>query len=75
MLLITMLITGIGIGVDLAVVNTYINEVAPRNGRARYPSLIFIMSALGAFLAVWLGLLDIATQSLNGSFEMRDNAG
>ncbi|MBO0873603.1 MAG: MFS transporter, partial [Pseudonocardia sp.] len=49
-------ITGIGIGADLAVVNTYINEVAPRTGRARYTSLIFLMSALGAFLAVWLGL-------------------
>ncbi|HZD66499.1 MAG TPA: MFS transporter [Acidimicrobiales bacterium] len=50
-------ITGIGIGADLAVVNTYIGEVAPRRGRARFTSLIFIMSALGAFIAVWLGLV------------------
>lgn len=49
--------TGIGIGADLAIVNTYINEVAPRQGRARYTSLIFVMSAVGAFLGIWLGLL------------------
>lgn len=50
-------ITGIGIGADLAIVNTYINEVAPSSGRAKYTSMIFIMSALGAFLGIWLGLL------------------
>ncbi len=50
-------ITGIGIGADLALVNTYINEMAPISGRARYTSLIFIMSALGAFFGIWLGLL------------------
>jgi MFS transporter, putative metabolite:H+ symporter len=50
-------ITGIGIGADLAIVNTYIGEVAPRAGRAKYTSLIFIMSALGAFLGIWLGLI------------------
>jgi putative MFS transporter len=50
-------VTGIGVGADLAIVNTYINEVAPRQGRARYTSLIFIMSALGAFIGIWLGLL------------------
>ncbi len=50
-------ITGIGIGADLALVNTYINEMAPVAGRARYTSLIFIMSALGAFFGIWLGLL------------------
>ena len=49
-------ITGIGIGADLAIVNTYINEVAPRGGRAKYTSLIFIMSGLGAFVGIWLGL-------------------
>ncbi len=49
-------ITGIGIGADLAIVNTYINEVAPMEGRAKYTSFIFIMSALGAFLGIWLGL-------------------
>src|SRR5579859_448739 len=50
-------ITGIGVGADLALVATYINEVAPSNGRAKYTSLIFIMSSLGAFLGIWLGLL------------------
>ena len=50
-------VTGIGIGADLAIVNTYINEVAPTSGRARYTSMIFIMSALGACLGIWLGLL------------------
>jgi MFS family permease len=50
-------ITGIGIGADLAIVNTYIGEVAPRGGRAKYTSLIFIMSGLGAFLGIWLGLI------------------
>ncbi len=49
-------ITGIGIGADLAIVNTYIGEVAPRRGRARYTALIFTMSALGAAIAIWLGL-------------------
>src|SRR5579864_7654686 len=49
-------ITGLGIGADLALVNTYINEVAPRASRARYTSLIFIMSSLGAFFGIWLGL-------------------
>ncbi|HEY7342737.1 MAG TPA: MFS transporter [Ktedonobacterales bacterium] len=50
-------ITGIGIGADLAIVNTYINEVSPRTGRARYTSLIFITSGLGAFVGIWLGLI------------------
>ena len=50
-------ITGMGIGADLAIVNTYINEVAPRRSRAKYTSLIFTMSALGAFVAIWLGLI------------------
>jgi putative MFS transporter len=50
-------ITGIGVGADLALVATYINEVAPSNGRAKYMSLIFIMSALGAFVGIWLGLI------------------
>jgi MFS family permease len=54
--IIARVITGIGIGADLAIVNTYINEVAPRNSRAKYTSLIFIMSALGAFVGIWLGL-------------------
>ncbi len=50
-------ITGIGIGADLAIVNTYINEVAPQGGRAKYTSFIFINSALGAFVGIWLGLI------------------
>ncbi len=50
-------ITGIGVGADLALVATYINEVAPSNGRAKYTSLIFIMSSLGAFFGIWLGLI------------------
>jgi MFS family permease len=49
-------ITGIGVGADLAIVNTYINEMAPREGRARYTALIFLFSALGAVFGVWLGL-------------------
>ncbi|WP_102223526.1 MFS transporter [Acidimangrovimonas sediminis] len=49
-------VTGVGIGADLAIVNTYINEVAPRRARARFATVIFIMSALGAFLGIWLGL-------------------
>ena len=50
-------ITGIGIGADLAIVNVYINEVAPKRSRAKYTSLVFINSALGAFVAIWLGLV------------------
>jgi MFS transporter, putative metabolite:H+ symporter len=49
-------LTGIGIGADLALVNTYVNEVAPGSSRARYTSLIFFMSSVGAFLGIWLGL-------------------
>ncbi len=51
------LITGIGIGADLAIVNTYINEVAPRKSRAKFTTIIFIMSALGALVGIWLGLI------------------
>jgi MFS family permease len=50
------IVTGIGIGADLAIVNTYINEVAPRRSRAKFTTVIFIMSALGAFFGIWLGL-------------------
>ena len=49
-------LTGIGIGADLAIVNTYIGEIAPSGGRARYTSMIFIFSAIGAVLGIWLGL-------------------
>ncbi len=54
-------ITGIGVGADLAIVNTYIGEVAPRRNRARWISVIFIMSALGALLGIWLGLFLTTT--------------
>ncbi|WP_338602250.1 MFS transporter [Sulfolobus tengchongensis] len=54
--LIARTITGIGVGADLAIVNTYINEVAPMNGRAKYTSLVFLFSTLGATLGIWLGL-------------------
>src|SRR5579883_1343846 len=49
-------ITGIGVGADLALVNTYINEVAPNRDRARYTSLIFLMGSAGSSLGIWLGL-------------------
>ena len=48
--------TGVGIGADLAVVNTYIGELAPRDGRARYTAMIFVYSAVGAVLGIWIGL-------------------
>jgi MFS transporter, putative metabolite:H+ symporter len=44
-----------GIGADLAIVNTYINEMAPRQERARY-TLVCFFSALGAVAGIWLGL-------------------
>lgn len=50
-------ITAIGIGADLTIVNVYMNEVAPRRGRAKFTALIFIMSALGALAGTWLGLI------------------
>ena len=49
-------ITGIGIGADLAIVNTYINEVAPSAKRVRYTALLFLFSGIGAFIGIWLGL-------------------
>jgi putative MFS transporter len=51
------IITGIGIGADLAIVNTYINEMSPQQSRARFTTVVFINSALGAFFGIWLGLL------------------
>jgi hypothetical protein len=35
------------VGADLAIVNTYVGEVAPRRDRARWISLIFVMSRSG----------------------------
>lgn len=55
--IIARILTGVGIGADLAVVNTYIGEISPKKSRARFTSIIFINSALGAFFAIWLGLL------------------
>ncbi len=49
-------ITGIGIGADLALVSTYINEVAPNRSRAKYTALIFAMGTVGSSLGIWLGL-------------------
>lgn len=54
--IIARMITGAGIGADLVLVNTYINEVAPSTGRAKYTALIFTMGQTGVFLATWLGL-------------------
>src|SRR5690349_8294876 len=51
------IVTGMGIGADLAIVNTFIGEMAPRRARAKFTSLIFVMSALGALLGIWLGLV------------------
>src|SRR4051812_32585623 len=51
------IVTGIGIGADLAIVNTFVGEMAPRRSRAKFTSLIFVMSALGALLGIWLGLV------------------
>ena len=49
-------LTGMAIGADLSIVNTYVGEVAPRRNRAKWTSVIFINSALGALLGIWLGL-------------------
>ncbi|MFZ0040192.1 MAG: MFS transporter [Solirubrobacteraceae bacterium] len=49
-------LTGMAVGADLAIVNTYIGEVAPRRNRAKWVSVIFVNSALGALLGIWLGL-------------------
>lgn len=50
-------VTGFGIGADLALVNVYVTEVAPKESRAKFASIIFIMSAIGAILGVWLALI------------------
>lgn len=54
---ISRIVTGVGIGADLAIVNTYINEMAPQQSRAKFTTVVFINSALGAFFGIWLGLL------------------
>ncbi|HIY64906.1 MAG TPA: MFS transporter [Candidatus Agrococcus pullicola] len=50
------LVTGIGIGADLAIINVFVSEVSPRRMRGRYTSVLFFMAALGAALGIWLGL-------------------
>lgn len=49
-------ITGIGVGADLALVNTYLNEFAPLHGRVKYTALVYILATCGITLSVWLGL-------------------
>ena len=44
-------ITGIGVGADLAIVNSYINEVAPKNGRAKYTSFLFVLAGIGVVIS------------------------
>jgi MFS family permease len=53
---ISRIVTGVGIGADLAIVNTYISEVSPLKSRAKFTTVIFINSALGAVAGIWLGL-------------------
>ncbi|MBG6085156.1 MFS transporter [Zhihengliuella flava] len=50
------LITGIGVGADLAIINVFVSEISPRRRRGRYTSLLFIMAAFGSALGIWLGL-------------------
>lgn len=50
------LITGIGVGADLAIINVFVSEVSPRRLRGKYTSLLFIMAAFGSALGIWLGL-------------------
>jgi MFS transporter, putative metabolite:H+ symporter len=56
------ILTGVAIGADLAIVNTYVGEVAPRRNRAKWISVIFVNSSLGALLGIWLGLV-LTTES------------
>lgn len=51
------LVTGIGVGMDIAVVSVYLNELAPRRARAKYTAFTLILAAIGAMVAVWLGLV------------------
>ena len=57
-------ITGLGIGADLAIVNSYLNEVAPKNGRARYTSFLFVLAGIGVVLAIWLGIIFDSSRSI-----------
>ncbi len=49
-------LTGVGVGADLALVNTYINELAPRGERVKYTALIFALACCGTAVSIWLGL-------------------
>lgn len=51
------LVTGIGIGADLAIINVFVSEISPRRLRGRYTGLMFIMASLGSLMGIWLGLL------------------
>jgi putative MFS transporter len=55
------ILTGVAVGADLSIVNTYVGEVAPRRDRAKWTSVIFVNSALGALLGIWLGLFLTTT--------------
>lgn len=55
--LLSRFVTGIGVGADLAIINTYVNEVAPKQLRAKFTSVLFLLAGVGAVLAIWLGLL------------------
>jgi putative MFS transporter len=50
------ILTGMAVGADLSLVNTYVGEVAPRRNRAKWTSVIFVNSAIGGLLGIWLGL-------------------
>lgn len=50
-------VTGVAMGVLLAVANTYIGELAPPAVRARYTAITFVLCTLGATAGIWLGLL------------------
>lgn len=50
-------LTGVGVGADVAIVNTYMAEVAPKSARARYTSMIYVMAGLGASAGIWIALL------------------
>jgi MFS family permease len=41
-------LTGVAVGADLSIVNTYVGEVAPRRNRAKWTSVIFVNSALAS---------------------------
>lgn len=50
-------ITGVAMGIMLAVANTYIGELAPPSARARYTAITFVLCTIGATAGIWMGLL------------------